>query len=70
MKQYNSAGKYDFVQADMTAMKNVRNVANEIASKVEKINFLVMSTGFFSLKSKDDSEDGIDRKVAIHYHAR
>lgn len=69
MKQYNTAGKYEFVQADLTAMKNVRTAASEIANKVGKVNYLCMSPGFFSVKS-NDSEDGIDSKVAVHYHAR
>jgi NAD(P)-dependent dehydrogenase (short-subunit alcohol dehydrogenase family) len=70
MKNVNSAGKYEFVQGDLTLMKGVRSVAAEIAGKVEKINFLCMSPGIFSLKAKDETEEGIDRKLALHFYSR
>ena len=70
MKKKNSAGKYEFVQGDLTLMKGVRSVATEIGSKVDGINFLCMSPGMLSLKGKDDTEEGIDRKMALHYYAR
>jgi hypothetical protein len=70
MKKLNNAGKYEFVQGDLTLMKNVHGVADEIAKKVDKINFLCMSPGILSLKVKDDTEEGIDRKMALHYYSR
>lgn len=70
MKKKNSAGTYEFVQGDLTLMKGVKSVATEIATKVDGINFLCMSPGMLSLKGKDDTEEGIDRKMALHYYAR
>lgn len=70
MKKVNGAGKYEFVPGDLSLMKGVKSVATEIASKVEDINFLCMSPGMLSLKSKDDTEEGIDRKLALHFYAR
>ena len=70
MKKSNNAGTYEFVQGDLTLMKGVKSVATEIASKFDRINFLCMSPGMLSLKGKDDTEEGIDRKMALHYYAR
>jgi short-subunit dehydrogenase len=70
LKKVNAGGKYEFVQADLTLMKNVKGVAQEILSKVDKINYLCMSPGITSFKGKDDTEEGIDRKVALNYYAR
>jgi short-subunit dehydrogenase len=70
MKNFNSAGKYEFIAADLTLMKNVRAVAREIEGKVDKVNYLCMSPGFLSLKGKDDTEEGIDRKVSLNFYAR
>lgn len=70
MKKANGAGKYEFVQGDLSLMKGVKSIATEIASKVEDINFLCMSPGILSLKIKDDTEEGIDRKVALHFYSR
>ena len=70
MKKSNAQGKYEFVQGDLTLMKGVRSVADEISKKVDKINYLCMSQGMFSLASKDDTEEGIDRKMALHFYSR
>jgi NAD(P)-dependent dehydrogenase (short-subunit alcohol dehydrogenase family) len=70
LKKVNAKGKYEFVQADLTLMKSVKIVASEISSKVDKINYLCMSPGILSLKSKDDTEEGIDRKLALNFYSR
>jgi hypothetical protein len=70
LKRSNSSGNYEFVQADLTLMKNVEQVAREITSKVEKINYLCMSQGISSMKIRDDTEEGIDRKMALHFYSR
>jgi len=70
MKKANEAGKYEFIQGDLSLMKGVKSVATEIAGKVEDINFLCMSPGTASLKGKDDTEEGIDRKLALHFYSR
>jgi NAD(P)-dependent dehydrogenase (short-subunit alcohol dehydrogenase family) len=70
MKRVNGAGKYEFVQGDLTMMKNVEGVAKEVRGKVDKINYLCMSQGMLSLKGQDDTEEGVDRKVALHFYSR
>jgi len=37
---------------------------------VPKINFLVMTTGYVTLKGWEETEDGVDKKLAVHYYAR
>jgi len=70
MKKVNAAGKYEFVQGDLTMMKNVRSVATEVSGKVDKINYLCMSPGVLTLKGQDDTDEGIDRKMALHFYSR
>ncbi|KAK7058480.1 hypothetical protein VNI00_002114 [Paramarasmius palmivorus] len=62
--------KHEFLQCDVSLMKNVDTTTSEILSRIPKINFLVMSPGFFSSKGRDDTEEGIDRKMAVHYYSR
>ena len=69
-KKLNPAGIYEFVQGDLSVMKSVKSIASQIASKVDKINYLCITQGFLSLKSKYDTEEGIDRKLALHYYSR
>ncbi|RDB16579.1 Oxidoreductase andH [Hypsizygus marmoreus] len=61
---------HEFIQCDVSLMKNVQAVTKELLTRLPKINFLVMSPGFFSLKSRDETEEGIDRKLAVNYYAR
>jgi len=70
MKKVNSAGIYDFVQADLSLMKNVQSVVKELSTKVDGIDFLCMSPGILTLQVKDDTAEGIDRKMALHYYSR
>ena len=70
MKKNNSAGEYEFIQGDLSLMKGVRSVAAEIAGKVQAVNFLCMSMGILSMESKDDTEEQIDKKMALHFYSR
>ncbi|KAF8063237.1 hypothetical protein FPV67DRAFT_1672267 [Lyophyllum atratum] len=61
---------HEFVQCDATLMKNVESVTRELLTRIPKINFLVMSPGIMSTKGRDETEEGIDMKLAVHYYAR
>ncbi|KAG6815233.1 hypothetical protein H0H93_010493 [Arthromyces matolae] len=66
------ASKYthEFVQCDVTLMKNVESVTKDLAARLPKINFLIMSPGYMTMRGRDESEEGIDRKLAVHYYSR
>ena len=51
-------------------MKNVHAASSEILADHPKINFLVLSPGFMTTKGREETEEGIDRKLAVHYYAR
>ncbi|KAF8960627.1 hypothetical protein BDZ97DRAFT_1905834 [Flammula alnicola] len=55
---------YEFVPCDMTLMKNVHALARDLLERLPKINFLVHSAGVFSLKGREETEEGIDKKLA------
>ncbi len=62
--------KRDFIQCDATRMKNVQQATSEILARYPKINFLVLSTGIMTTKGRDETEEGLDTKLAVHYYAR
>ncbi|ESK87716.1 hypothetical protein Moror_1847 [Moniliophthora roreri MCA 2997] len=64
--------KHEFIQCDVTLMKNVQKTTDQLLATVPdgKINYLVMSPGYITVKNRDESEEGIDRKMAVHYYAR
>ena len=61
---------HEFVQCDATLMKNVHSASEQILAKHSKINYLVMSPGYFSASGRDETSEGIDKKLAVHYFAR
>ncbi|KAF5370546.1 hypothetical protein D9757_010138 [Collybiopsis confluens] len=62
--------KHEFLSCDVTLMRNVRSVSEEIRSRVQKVNFLMMSPGYMTTSGRNETEEGIDRKLAVHYYAR
>ncbi|TRM70623.1 hypothetical protein BD626DRAFT_391323 [Schizophyllum amplum] len=61
-----------FVPCDVSLMRNVHVAARDILALpgVDRINYLAITTGFFTLRGRDETEEGIDRKLAAHYYAR
>ena len=60
----------EFIQCDATLMSNVHTACQEILSRHNKINYLILSPGVLSLKGRDETSEGIDKKLAVHYYAR
>jgi NAD(P)-dependent dehydrogenase (short-subunit alcohol dehydrogenase family) len=66
-----SEGAYEFVKCDATLMKNVETTTRSLLECLSKINFLVLSPGFFTLiASRNETSEGIDKKLALLYYAR
>ncbi|KAJ2916651.1 hypothetical protein MD484_g3750, partial [Candolleomyces efflorescens] len=61
---------YEFVSCDVTLMRNVVAASKEILSKHHKVNFLVLTTGFFSAAGYEATEEGLERKLAVSYYSR
>ncbi|KAJ7576820.1 hypothetical protein C8J56DRAFT_1061539 [Mycena floridula] len=60
-----------FLNSDATAlMKNIDSVAKELPSRVPRINFLIMTPGYLSLGGRDETEEGIDKRMVLNYYAR
>ncbi|CCM06864.1 uncharacterized protein FIBRA_09170 [Fibroporia radiculosa] len=62
--------KHEFVQCDATLMKNVAATTSALLNRLPKVNFVVLSSGVFSLKGRNETSEGIDRKLALSYYAR
>jgi len=69
MTSLNPAGKYEFVQGDLSLMSSVRAVAKEVGSKVDKVNFLVLTAGMLGL-GKNDTSEGNDMKLSLDFYSR
>jgi NAD(P)-dependent dehydrogenase (short-subunit alcohol dehydrogenase family) len=66
-----SKGTYEFIECDATLMKNVGTATESLLARTPKLNFLVLSPGFFTIiAGRDESREGIDKKLALLYYAR
>ncbi|KAJ7505940.1 hypothetical protein B0H11DRAFT_1795630 [Mycena galericulata] len=66
-----SKGSYEFLECDATLMKNVGTATASLLARLPKVNFLVLSPGFFSIVSgRDETSEGLDKKLALLYYAR
>ncbi|KAF9443918.1 NAD(P)-binding protein [Macrolepiota fuliginosa MF-IS2] len=69
-KPTNPQVKHEFIQCDVTRMKNVHTTTQAILSRHPKINFLVLTAGIMTTKGRDETEEGLDTKLAAHYYSR
>jgi NAD(P)-dependent dehydrogenase (short-subunit alcohol dehydrogenase family) len=60
----------EFVPCDATLMRDVARAAGEIRGKLARVNFLVLTPGVMTLAGREETDEGIDRKLALHYYAR
>jgi NAD(P)-dependent dehydrogenase (short-subunit alcohol dehydrogenase family) len=64
------ASKYSFIKVDATSMAQVRQVTSELSQELDKVNFIVASTGFLTLRGRDETSEGLDKKLACNFYAR
>lgn len=60
----------EFVECDATLMKNVKAVTDALVARLPKVNYLVLSAGMLTLHGRNETEEGIDKKLALHYYSR
>ncbi|CAG8687762.1 11567_t:CDS:2, partial [Acaulospora colombiana] len=63
------AVKHEFIYCDASLMKNVHEAAQQIASKVDKINYLVCSIGGVGLV-RTETEEGNEVSLSLRAYAR
>jgi NAD(P)-dependent dehydrogenase (short-subunit alcohol dehydrogenase family) len=62
--------KHEFVECDVSLMKNVHATTTALLARLEKVNFLVLSTGILRFSGRQETAEGIDEKLALIYYAR
>lgn len=71
MKTLNPRSQPTFLQSDISLLKNVDRVCNEIRARESRLNLLFMTPGYMTLKGRDETRgEGLDRKLVLHYYAR
>ncbi|KAL5046358.1 hypothetical protein BDW71DRAFT_182035 [Aspergillus fruticulosus] len=66
----NPESKTTFLKCDVSLLKKVDEACKQIQEKEEKVNVLVLTSGMMTSKGRDETEEGLDKKLALHYYAR
>jgi len=69
-KPTHKEAKHEFVSCDVSLMKNVHVTSADLLSRLPKINFIVFTTGFLSAIGRQETEDGVDKRIAVVYYSR
>ncbi len=59
-KRINPEGVFNFIQTDLSLLKNVDKACEEIKAKETKVNLLFMSTGFLSMAGRQGMHETKD----------
>ena len=62
--------KHEFLAADVFLMRNIQAATETLRTQLPKINFLVLSPGLLNMRGRDETEEGIDKRLGLHYYAR
>nr|GAT56138.1 predicted protein [Mycena chlorophos] len=65
-----SNATHEFIPCDLRLMANVRAVCADIKTKIDRVNFLVLTAGYTSLTNVALTEEGLDLNLAMRYYQR
>ena len=68
--QKHAENSHSFVESDLFQMKNVEKTTSSLLSTLPKLNLLVLSTGFMDFRWRDETAEGVDKRLALNYYAR
>lgn len=62
--------KHEFVECDISLMKNVKETTAKLIERYPKVNFVALTAGIMTTAGRTETVEGIDRKLAVHYYGR
>ena len=60
----------DFIYCDAFLMRNIKATCVELSERLTKVNFLVLSAGYFEVTSRKETEEGLDKMLVMRYYNR
>ncbi|KAI6812326.1 hypothetical protein KC342_g17314 [Hortaea werneckii] len=70
LKELNPDGEAYFLQKGVSLLRNVDESCAELKIREPKINCLVLTTGYMTLRGRNETVEGIDRKMCVNYYSR
>ncbi|KIW09153.1 uncharacterized protein PV09_00089 [Verruconis gallopava] len=69
-KSLNADSNIEFIKSDVSLLRNVDDVCKQLIAKEDKINLLCLSAGFFTFQGRQETNEGLDSKLSLHYYSR
>ncbi|KEQ74797.1 hypothetical protein M436DRAFT_42599 [Aureobasidium namibiae CBS 147.97] len=70
LEDLNPGSQAIFIKKDISILKNVDEVCEELQRREKKINILFLSAGYMSLSGRKETPEGFDHKMAVNYYSR
>eukprot|EP01124_Arcella_intermedia_P015657 TRINITY_DN2220_c0_g1_i1.p1 TRINITY_DN2220_c0_g1~~TRINITY_DN2220_c0_g1_i1.p1 ORF type:complete len:293 (+),score=45.17 TRINITY_DN2220_c0_g1_i1:40-918(+) len=70
LQEINESGQYQFKSVDFTSIKDTRRFTSEIKTSLDRLHYLILTAGMFRLGGRQETPEGLDDKMALHYYAR
>ncbi|OGM49148.1 hypothetical protein ABOM_002285 [Aspergillus bombycis] len=59
-----------FIQSDVSLLREVDDACSAIQQKEDKVNILFLSPGVGTTTGRDETDEGLDKKLNLHYYSR
>ncbi|KAG9236618.1 hypothetical protein BJ875DRAFT_215235 [Amylocarpus encephaloides] len=70
LKTSNGSGTLIFLETEISLMKNVDQICDEIKAQENKVDLLFMSPGYLTFEGRNDSSEGLDIPHALRLYTR
>ncbi|KAL3495813.1 hypothetical protein BJX62DRAFT_252843 [Aspergillus germanicus] len=70
LRQVKPDSQVTFVKSDVSLLREVDSACSAIQEKEEKVNILFLSPGTGSMNGRDETDEGLDKKLNLHYYSR
>lgn len=66
----NPDGEFEFIETDVSLLKNIDAVSKQIKDKAPSIDLLFQSQGYINFAGREENADGLDNCQSLRYYGR
>ncbi|KAK4544232.1 hypothetical protein LTR36_004442 [Oleoguttula mirabilis] len=70
LREINPQGEAIFLQKDISLLRSVDEICDELKRREKKIHCLFLTAGYMTLRGRNETTEGIDRKMSVNYYSR
>ncbi|GAB1204023.1 short-chain dehydrogenase/reductase [Aspergillus pseudonomiae] len=70
LHQIKPESQVTFIKSDVSLLREVDDACSAIQQKEDKVNILFLSPGVGTTNGRDETDEGLDRKLNLHYYSR